>query len=115
LYSQLVQEANMTVFFGFTLIDSLIPEGVIMYKQIVTQEQAAELLKEGVKPCLEQSRQALMNIASRLGIEIPSPVITSTVEELSIGDSILVLTNQSGYTEDVTNAKFKFTLWTRLA
>jgi len=105
----------MTVFFGFTLVDSLIPEGVIMYKQIVTQEQAAELLKEGVKPCLEQSRQALMNIASRLGIEIPSPVITSNVEELSIGDSILVLTNQSGYTEDITNAKFKFTLWTRLA
>ena len=56
-----------------------------------------------------------MNIASRLGIEIPSPVITSNVEELSIGDSILVLNNQSGYTEDVTNAKFKFTLWTRLA
>ena len=49
----------MTVFFGFTLIDSLIPEGVIMYKQIVTQEQAAELLKEGVKPCVPPSGGSL--------------------------------------------------------
>jgi len=105
----------MTIFFSFTLVDLVVPENAIIYKQIVTQDQAIQLIKEGVKPCLEQSRQALMNIASRLGIEIPSPVITSTVEELSIGDSILVLTNQSGYTEDVTNAKFKFTLWTRLA
>jgi hypothetical protein len=104
----------MTIFFSFTLVDSVVPENAIIYKQIVTQDQAIQLIKEGVKPCLEQSWQALMNIASHFGIATPIPA-ASQIEELSVGDSFLVLNNQSGYTEDVTNAKFKFTLWTRLA
>jgi hypothetical protein len=110
----------MTIFFGFTLAESMIPEGAIMYKQVITQEQGAELIKQGVKPCLNQSQQALVNIAERLGVDITSVAVKA--EELSIGDSLLVLSALSlpgpqtiEDQEEVNSAKFKFTLWTRLA
>jgi len=107
----------MTIFFGFTLIESMIPEGAIMYKQVITQEQGIELIKQGVRPCLNQSQQALVNIAERLGVNIPSAVVKA--EELSIGDSLLVLNALSlpgkEDQEEVNSAKFRFTLWTRLA
>lgn len=104
----------MTVFFGFTLIDSIVPENTIMYKQVITQEQAIQLIKEGVRP-LNQSQQVLTNIASKLGVDISNSTTVSNVNELSIGDSILTLTPQHNHTEGTDNAKFKFTLWTRLA
>jgi hypothetical protein len=110
----------MTIFFGFTLVESMIPEGAIVYKQVITQEQAIQLIKEGVKPCLNQSQQALANIAERLGVNIPSVAVK--VEELSVGDSLLVLSALSlpgpqtiEDQEEVNSAKFRFTLWTRLA
>jgi len=112
----------MTVFFGFSLVESMIPEGAIMYKQVIAQEQGVELIKQGVRPCLDQSQQALANIAERLGVNIRSNTIK--VEELSIGDSLLVLSALSlpekisqtiEDQEEENSAKFRFTLWTRLA
>jgi hypothetical protein len=104
----------MTIFFGFTLVDSVVPENAIMYKQTLVREQAFSLINQGVKP-LGHSQQALTNIVSKLGINISNTTTCSSVEELSVGDSVLVLTTEHGCTEDVANAESKFTLWTRLA
>jgi len=103
----------MTIFFGFTLVDSVVPENAIMYKQVISQEQAISLINEGVK-LLDQSQQTLTNIASKLGVNISNSVTNSDIE-LSIGDSVLTLTPQHNHANDVANAKFKFALWTRLA
>jgi len=103
----------MTVFFGFTLVESMVPDDAIMHKQVLTQDQAIEVLKEGVRPCLSHSQKGLGDLASRLGIDIPPTATFTNMEELSIGDNFLVISNQNEYTEDVANAKF--TLWTRLA
>ena len=105
----------MTIFFSFTLIDNAVPENAIMYKQTLKQEQAVSLINQGVKP-LGHSQQALTNIMSKLGVNISNTTTRFSAEELSVGDSILVLTAQHGCTEDIANAesKFTFTLWTRL-
>jgi hypothetical protein len=114
----------MTVYFGFAFADSMIPGNALLRKQVLTQEQAVELINRGVVPCLNPSHKATIDaMAVRCGIVVPIPSTAPKIE-LEVGDSVIVLgvrglprldaTRHEYTAEEIAKATFSFSLWTRL-
>ncbi len=52
----------MSTFFGTKLVESMVPDHAIIHKLVLTQDQAAVLLREGVVPCSQRAHQTLLDL-----------------------------------------------------
>lgn len=116
--------SNSTVFFGFAIADSMFVSDCTITRQSLTDEQARQMINNGVIPCLNPSHQATIDaMAVRYGINVDIPSTAPQVK-LSAGDSLLVMgvrglprldATRHEYTEaEIANATFAFSLYTVL-
>jgi len=113
----------MATFFGFAIADGMFAncsgDRVILRRKI-TAKQAAEIVKQGVEPCLNPSHAAtIAAMRERFGIDVPIPSSPPRVS-LRHGDCVVVmgvrglprLTDRHEYTEEeVASATFKFSVY----
>lgn len=109
------------VYFGFALADSMFAGDCKIERKQFTQEEAVEMIKQGVVPCLNPSHEATINaMKARYGINVEIPATPPQVK-LAVGDTLLVmgvrglprLTDRHEYSaEEIAGATFSFSTYT---
>jgi hypothetical protein len=106
----------MTIYFGFAIADSMIPDDADIQKRKLEIEEAKELIQTAV-PCVNASHTATIEaMTERFGIQLEIPEKPPMVN-LQYGDVLVVmgvrglprLTDRHHYTEEeIAAASFKF-------
>ena len=115
----------MTTFFGFALADSMFTGDCTISRQVISPEQASDVIASAIKhgsfkSCLNPSHVATIEAAkSRFGIEVEIPISPPQVS-LKFGDKLVVmgvrglprLTDRHEYSaEEIEKAAFSFSLY----
>lgn len=111
----------MKTYFGFGIAPSMFPAICNIRKEVLSVEQAKEIIDNGVLSCLNPSHKASIDVMqSRFGISVEIPPKAPSVA-LQNDDRLVVmgvtglprLENRHEYTaEEVAGAKFSFALFT---
>lgn len=114
-------EMNMTkTYFGFALADSMFSDSVVIERHILSVEEVATEVAQGVISCCNPSHEATVRaMRTRFGLDVPIPATPPRVE-LAHGDQVIVmgvrglprLTDRHEYTdEEVAKATFIFSVY----
>lgn len=109
----MVNNANVTKFFGFALADSMFSGDCTIVRSTITSEEVKKMAENGeLVPCLNPSHAAtIAAMRERFGIEVEIPETPPKVV-LNLGDALIVmgvrglprLTDRHEYTEEEINA-----------
>lgn len=111
---------NANVFFGFALADSMFNGDVVISRHVLSENQVAMKVAQGVTSCCNPSHYATITaMREKYGFEVEIPDTPPRVS-LREGDSVIVmgvrglprLTDRHEYThEEIASATFQFSMY----
>lgn len=110
-----------TTFFGFAISDSMFSGDLTVSRKILSSQEAKEIIKQGVTPCLNPSHAAtIAAMGEKFGISCEIPKTAPRVN-MTRGDKLVLLqvgglprldATRHEYTRDeIERASFAFSIW----